>query len=68
METKTFTVPNIGCDGCVKTIRSELLELDGVISVDGVVDTKTITMQYNPPTNWEIIVSTLKDMDYPPQA
>ena len=24
METKTFKVPNIGCDGCVSTIKNEI--------------------------------------------
>ncbi len=35
METKTVKVPNVGCDGCVNTIESEVGALPGVISVDG---------------------------------
>ena len=27
MESKTFKVPNIGCDGCVRTVENEVGEL-----------------------------------------
>ncbi|MEL6528273.1 MAG: heavy-metal-associated domain-containing protein, partial [Chloroflexota bacterium] len=46
METKTFKVPNIGCDGCVKSIQIELVDLDGVSSVTGEVDSKMGTIFY----------------------
>jgi copper chaperone CopZ len=67
MESKTFKVPNIGCNGCVQAIKGELSELDGMIRVEGVVDTKMVTVEYNAPTNWETIVSTLKAIDYAPE-
>jgi copper chaperone CopZ len=67
MESKTFKVPNIGCNGCVQAIKGELGELDGIIRVDGAVDTKMVTVEYDPPTNWETIVSTLKSIDYAPE-
>lgn len=66
MEKKIFVVPNIGCDGCVKAIQNELSDLDGVQQVAGVVDTKTVTVEYDAPDTWETIVATLKEIDYAP--
>lgn len=63
---KTFQVPNIGCDNCVKTIKTELQELPGVKKVDGVVATKTVTVEWDSPTTWENIANTLKQIDYAP--
>lgn len=68
MEKKTFKVPNIGCDGCVKTIEIELGDLDGVQTVEGAVDTKMVTVEYAEPTNWDVIVTTLKELDYAPEG
>ena len=66
MTSKTFQVPNIGCDGCVKAIKGELSELAGVSRVDGDVATKTITVEWDEPANWETIVKTLTGIDYAP--
>ncbi|HEX2619471.1 MAG TPA: heavy-metal-associated domain-containing protein [Phototrophicaceae bacterium] len=66
MEKKTFQVPNIGCDGCVNSIKNELGKLSGIQSVDGVVDTKTVTVEWTDPANWTKIVEVLKDIDYAP--
>ncbi|MBC8170231.1 MAG: heavy-metal-associated domain-containing protein [Anaerolineae bacterium] len=66
MEQKTFQVPNIGCDGCVTSIKNELHQLEGVQVVDGVVATKTVTVQWTDPASWMKIVDTLKEIDYAP--
>ena len=66
MSNKTFTVPNIGCDGCVRTIKNELSQIAGVQKVDGVVATKTITIEWIDPANWQQIVKTLNEIDYAP--
>lgn len=66
MEKKTFIVPNIGCDGCVRTIKTELSEVEGVSSVDATVDTKQVTIVYNDAATWEKVLSTLKEIDYAP--
>jgi copper chaperone CopZ len=49
VERKTFQVPNIGCDGCVRTIKTEVSQISGVKQVDGVVDTKTVTVEWDTP-------------------
>lgn len=66
MEKKTVTVPNIGCNGCVNTIKSEISELAGVKSVAGAVETKQVTIEYEAPTSWDAIVAKLNEIDYPP--
>ncbi|GAB5491595.1 MAG: hypothetical protein Phog2KO_18100 [Phototrophicaceae bacterium] len=67
METKTFKVPNIGCDGCVNAIKGELSDMDGVQSVDAAVDTKLVTINFDAPANWGSIVTVLEEIDYAPE-
>lgn len=66
MERKTFQVPNIGCDGCVRSIKNELTAIPGVQKVDGVVDTKTVTVEWIDPADWKQIVNVLVEIDYAP--
>ena len=68
MQTKTFKVSNVGCDGCVNTIKNEVGELSGVQSVSGVVDSKTITVEWDTPASWEQIEATLVEIDYAPES
>lgn len=65
---KTVRVPNIGCDGCVRTIVSELRAQPGVRSVQGDVASKTITVEWDDPLTWDQIASVLAAIDYPPEA
>ncbi len=66
MEKKTFQVPNIGCDGCVRTIKNEVSQISGVKQVDGIVDTKMVTVEWDNPATWQKIEETLKEIDYAP--
>ncbi|MCC6805059.1 MAG: heavy-metal-associated domain-containing protein [Anaerolineae bacterium] len=66
MEHRTFTVPNIGCQGCVHTIVNELSHQQGVIRVAGDVDTKVVSVDWEAPMTWEAIVKTLDEIDYSP--
>jgi copper chaperone CopZ len=67
MESKTFKVPAIGCDGCTKTIKSELSAMPGVKSVDAAVDTKQVSVQWEAPATWDAIEAKLTEIDYPPE-
>lgn len=67
MENKTFKVPNVGCNGCVNTIKGELQALAGVKTVSGEVASKLITVEYDAPATWDKIVTTLKEIDYAPE-
>ncbi len=66
MESRSFTVPNIGCNGCVSTIVNELLAKDGVITVQGDVDTKRVKVEWQAPMSWDVIVQTLEEIEYSP--
>ncbi len=66
METKTFQVPNIGCDNCVRTISNEVTAIKGVKQVQGDVDTKTVTVAWERPATWDEISSKLAEIDYAP--
>ena len=68
MERKTFQVPNIGCDGCVRTIQNEVSQIAGVKTVNGVVDTKTVTVEWDTPATWQQIAKTLTEIDYAPET
>jgi cytochrome c-type biogenesis protein len=50
MATQTLRVPNIHCEGCLRTIRDVLAALPGVVSVDGDALQKTIHLEYRPET------------------
>jgi copper chaperone CopZ len=66
METKTVNVANIGCDGCVNTIKNEIGALPGVNSVEGSPQTQTITIQWEQPADWPAIRRVLAAIDYAP--
>lgn len=66
MEHKTFTVPNIGCDNCVRTIVNELSQKQGVVRVAGDVDTKRVSIDWEAPMTWDAIVESLDEIDYSP--
>jgi copper chaperone len=66
-ETKTFTVPNISCDGCVRTITNEVREIAGVTAVQGDVETKIVTVQWDDPATWDAIREKLTEIEYAPE-
>ncbi len=66
MNTVTFNVPNINCMHCVHTIKNELSDLPGVKSVDAELDSKQVTVSFDPPASNEILVQTLTEINYPP--
>lgn len=68
METKTVHVPAIGCNGCVNTIKLEVADIPGVVKVDGVVDKKEITVQWQNPATWQAIEAKMREIDYAPQS
>ncbi len=65
MEKKTFSIPNISCGHCVMAIKNELSELDGVKSVEGNPDAKSIDVAWDAPVTETKIREALKDINYP---
>jgi copper chaperone CopZ len=47
------------------TIKNELNELDGVKSVDGNPEAKSIDVEWDAPINEDKIIDTLKEINYP---
>ena len=58
-----FEVENIKCGGCMNSIKTALLKLDGVteVSIDKEIDTVTVTGT----VNREDVVNKLNDLGYP---
>ncbi len=67
MVTITYTIPNISCNHCVHTIKTELSELAGVKSVQGDVASKKVVVTFDAPATKEELVKTLQEIDYPPE-
>jgi len=65
MGKETFSIPNISCGHCVMSIKNELAELDGVKTVDGSPEAKTIDIEWESPATLEKIKDTLKEINYP---
>ncbi len=65
MEKQTFTIPKISCGHCVMAIKNELSELDGVKSVEGNPQSKTITVEFDAPSSVDQIKATLEEINYP---
>ena len=65
MATVTYLVPNISCQHCVHTIKMEVGEINGVTEVQGDVNTKKVTITFDPPASTEKIEALLQEIDYP---
>jgi len=66
MEKKVFVVPDIGCDGCVRTVQNEVAEVAGVKSAVAELDSKQVTVEWDAPANWDAIKAKLVEIEYPP--
>ena len=65
MAKETFSIPNISCGHCVNAIKNELSEMEGVKTVAGSPDAKTIDVEWEVPASVEKIKETLKEINYP---
>lgn len=66
MKTVTYSIPNISCNHCVHTIKTEVGDIEGVKSVDANFQTKQAVVSFDEPATEEQIVSLLKEINYPP--
>jgi len=67
MTKVTYSVPAIHCGHCVHTINMEISELEGVSGVKADLDSKTVEIDFNPPASEELLIGTLKEINYPPE-
>ena len=65
MEKRTFTVPKISCGHCVAAIQNELNKIDGVTQANGDPQTKSITVEWQPPATTSAIEARLAEIGYP---
>ena len=65
MEKHTFSIPSISCGHCTMAIKNELGEMEGISSVEGSIEDKTVAVEWDTPTTKEKIVETLKEINYP---
>ena len=63
--TVSYIIPNISCGHCVHTIKSELTELEGVVTVEADQATKQATITYEPPATEDGIKALLAEINYP---
>ncbi|MBW2491470.1 MAG: heavy-metal-associated domain-containing protein [Deltaproteobacteria bacterium] len=66
MEKEKFSIPNISCGHCVMSIKNELNELEGVMTVEGDPESKSLTVEFESPVTLEQIKELLKEINYPP--
>jgi copper chaperone len=66
MPERTVHIPNISCEHCVKTIISELSDLDSVQKVDASLEKKEAKIVYTTEDKWDEIVALLHEINYPP--
>ncbi len=67
MNTVTYTIPNISCHHCVHTIKSEVSDIQGVLSVEGDPQSKVVTISYEAPATTDEIETLLEEINYPVQ-
>ena len=67
MEKVKYSVPSIHCGHCVKTIEMELSDVKGVTSVKADLDSKTVEVDFAAPATEELVLATLKELNYPPE-
>ena len=65
MAKQTFSIPNISCGHCVNAIKNELSEIEGIKTVAGSPETKTIDVEWDAPASADKIKETLRDINYP---
>lgn len=65
MKTVTYNIPNISCNHCVHTIKSELGDLAGVKSVEADAMFKQATVTFDAPATEETIKALLAEINYP---
>lgn len=65
MTSKTFTVPNISCGHCTRTIERELGELTGVTRVKADAASKQVIVEWEEPATWDNIRALLEEINYP---
>ena len=65
MSKQTISIPKISCGHCVMAIKNELTEMEGIKSVEGNPQAKTVDVEFEAPATLEKIKATLQEINYP---
>ena len=65
MTTVKYSVPNISCMHCVKTIQTEVADLEGVKSVKADANSKAVEIIFDAPASEETIKQLMAEINYP---
>jgi copper chaperone len=65
MKTEEIIIANLKCDGCVTTIKRELLGIVGVKTVAVNIDKDAIDLTYDDHLERSTIISKLLSLGYP---
>jgi copper chaperone len=65
MKTVTYKIQNISCGHCVHTIKTEVSELAGVLSVDASIENQQATITFEEPATEQLIKKLLNEINYP---
>ncbi len=65
MEKKIFSIPSMSCGHCVNAIKTELNELDGVSTVEGNIEGKSVEVEWDTPATEDSIKNKLTEINYP---
>ena len=64
MDEKIFTINNITCGHCTNSIKNELAEIEGVVSVEGEPGAKDVTVKWEAPVTEDKIRSAMTEINY----
>ena len=63
---KTFTIPNISCAHCLKSVERELNFVDGVDYLQGNIEAKTVLVEYTDDAALDQARAMLAEANYAP--
>ena len=64
MTSITLSVPEISCDHCKNSIEGAVGELTGVDKVEVAIDTRTVDVSFDSPTDVDAVVAAIEDQGY----
>ena len=64
MTSITLSVPEISCDHCKNSIEGAVGELTGVDKVEVAIDTRTVDVSFDSPTDVDAVVAAIEGQGY----
>lgn len=64
MTSITLSVPEISCDHCKNSIEGAVGELAGVDKVEVMIDSKTVDVSFDSPTDRDAVVAAIEGQGY----